>query len=164
MNYFWEYCGLISFSIITISLFCFFTNNLLFFSLKKTILELNDVVKPSLITYHKPKEARFITTDELPMLQIWYNQSMNYGIINILGLLTSIALVVSISVFHQLTYIITLGSAMFLGSNLMFYPRAYSHRYRVAKILTNYRALIKMLETIETTPETSNENRAENTD
>lgn len=158
MNYFWEYCWIVSVVTIIISIVCTITNNRLFVAVQDTIDQMTNKIKPSLLLYHKPLEARFITTDELPMLKVWHNECVNYGVINIIGIITSVALAISLNVFHQLTYIITLGSAMFLGSNLMFYPRAYSRRHRVTRMLTNYYALIEMLDIVEKAKDTPTEN------
>lgn len=135
-------------SIIAIIIVCGCTiiNNAQFHLLHQVLIFLREHVKKSLILNSEITKARKVTLEDVPKLEKWYNECQNYGIINILGFISSVSLLISGLIYHSLSYIIVLFSAMFLTSNLMFLPRALHRLKQTIDINNDYVLLIKGIE------------------
>lgn len=142
MTWFWIVCSFTLF----MAVLCTLINNWQFQTLKNLLEFLKETVKKSLIKNGEPSKARQVSLDDVPKIEKWFDESQNYGLINLLGLLSSLTLAVSGGLYHVLSYIIVLPSAMFLASNIFFLPRAF-HRLRQAiTINNNYVLLLTALE------------------
>lgn len=142
----WQYIWWIAGGSVLATTICLLTNNRLVWLLGHTMQYLNEYAKPQLITNNRPTDARFVTTAQLPLLTSWHNEQLNYGLINIIGVICTIVFFVYGALFHKLPYIIISLSALFLGANLLFLPKAITRIFKVIEILTNYILLIKLLE------------------
>lgn len=138
MTHFWIVAGFTQ----AVAIVCMLLNNLQFQTLKELLVFLKETVKPSLITNHEPAKARMVSLDEVPKIEEWYSECQNYGLINILGMLSAIGLLVSGGFYHVLSYIIILSSGMFLASNIFFLPRAFSRLNQAISINNNYVLLL----------------------
>lgn len=121
---------------------CMIVNNWQFQTLKELLVFLQETVKKSLITNGESNKARMVSLEDIPKIQEWYNECQNYGLINICGMVSAIALLVSGGFYHVLSYIIVLPSGMFLASNIFFLPRAFDRLNKAISINNNYVLLL----------------------
>jgi hypothetical protein len=153
-----RYTWLVGFCGFIITIVCMFTNNRLVSLLISTTGYLNNIVKPDLMRNDKSKEARFVTTHQIPLLNIWYNEQLNYGLINIVGVLVTSVFLVYGGILHKLPYIIICLSTLFVSANIIFLPKAVARLFKVIDVLSNYILLIALLETKHKTRDHNDDN------
>ncbi len=125
---------------------CMVINNAQYQLLKRLTNFLQLTVKPSLIRNGEPNKARKISLDELPKIQEWFGECQNYGWINLLGLGSSLGLLVSGGVYHSLSYIIVMLSGLFVASNIFFLPRAFIRLNKAIEINNSYVLLLSVFD------------------
>ncbi|MDE1830464.1 MAG: hypothetical protein KGI25_09095 [Thaumarchaeota archaeon] len=144
-TYFWTATS----TTLVLTFICFIINNALFKILGNLIYWLylsEDSIKKLLIRNGEPDKARKITTDEVPKLIIWYDECKNYGLINLVGLVSAIGLMVFGGIYHELPYIVIVASVIFLVSNLFFLPRAFKRLNQTIEINNGYVLFLKAFE------------------
>lgn len=137
-THFWIATGITL--IITIA--CIIINNAHFQLLKQLISFLQGNVKKILFLNGQPDKARQVTRDDVPKLEQWYNECQNYGLINLLGLVSVTALAVSGGVYHSISYIIVMASALFLVLNILYLPKTFNRLNQAIAINNNYLLLM----------------------
>lgn len=140
--HFYIVCGI---TLATIVL-CMVINNAQYHSLKRLIAFLSETVKQNLILNGEPGKARKISLDEVPQFESWFNECKNYGWINLLGLGSIIALIVSGVSYHTLSLVPCLLSVLFLAINIIFLPKAFSRLNKSIDTNNGYVMLIKTFE------------------
>ncbi len=138
---------LFSGAVLFVSMLCLFINNRLILILEHTRKHLADKIKPELIAHDLTREGRFITTDQIPLLNKWYNEGLNYGLINLIGLMSSAIFFVYDGLLNKQTYIILVISVLVLVINVCFLPRAIIRHAKVVKLLCNYMLMVALLDT-----------------
>lgn len=142
MTRFWFVAG---FTLIA-AVVCMLVNNAQFRIIQNLLIFLKETVKKSLISNGEPNKARIVTVDEVPKLEGWFDESQNYGLINMLGLLSAVCLLVSGGIYHVWSYIIVVPNVMFLASNIFFLPRAVKRLSKAVDINNSYVLLIQAFE------------------
>ena len=141
MNHLWSIIILV-FSSATL---CMIANNLLFHSINNTIAELKEKIKPQLLLLNEPDKARFIGVEQLPLLQTWHNESINYGVINIMAMVSAITLVLCVGVYGVLPLLVAILNLLFMLANIISLPSTIGRKFRVDRIMFNYQAMVKLL-------------------
>lgn len=131
---------------VSISIGCMLANNIQHYVLKTLIDYLSNTVRPMMKDNGEPNKARHISLTEIPRYEEWLNESQNYSLINIFGVIAAFVILICGGIYHSLTYIIILLCGLLLGVNVLFLPRALARLIEAAQVTTRYSLLLSAFE------------------